>query len=283
MRKLITFSLLFTLTNCAPPQDEAFDISHSVKSGVEAPSQWVGGRNAFPLQLSLSNNFTSSERETIKEMATNWSDSVNSLNNESEHELISSSEKLILFNTQNNINELDSSNLNDYKDSTMGVYKITEWNSELPPTALAVTQIYGNRRGNKIVIEHADILLNYENFSFSSENGFGYDLATVVVHEMGHFLGLYHDNSSTDESIMYPSISRFTINRYPKTRDIHNLETKYEINSASTNLESSNFRSLASSFEKQVDEQSEAVVIRQELHADGKCHHLQNGKLVHKH
>lgn len=272
-------SLLFVLTNCAPPQDEAFDISHSVNSGDEVPSEWVGGKNAFPLQLNLSNNFTTSERDTIKAMANNWSHSINSLETETktdseapiENEIINSSQQVTFFDTQNAISELDSSNLNDYKDSTMGVYKVTEWNSELPPTALAVTQIYGNRQGNKIVIHHADILLNYENFSFSTENGFGYDLATVVVHEMGHFLGLYHDHSSTDESIMYPSISRFTINRYPKTKDIYNLQAKYMLNNLSS-------ASIDSSFHS-----AEAVVIRQELHADGKCHHLENGKLIHKH
>ena len=269
--------MLLLLSNCAPPQDEAFDISQSVTSGDEVPSQWASGKNAFPLQLSLSSNFTSAEKETIKSMAINWSDSVST----PDLSVTNSNDKLIFFNTNEDIKELNSVNLNDYKDSTMGVYKVTQWNSDLPPTALAVTQIYGNRQGDKIIIQHADILLNYENFSFSTEHGFGYDLATVVVHEMGHFLGLYHDYSSTDESIMFPSINRFTINRYPKTRDVNNIESKYQIKSYSQQIA----RSPAG---LQLDGQNDIeigqeVVIRQELHADGKCHHRYNGKLIHHH
>jgi len=208
------------LSACGPQNEEAFTSSPSISSGSDlAPSKWSSPAQAFPLQLSMSNDFNTTEVAAIQSVADEWS--------------VSTKSSSQFFDTTNFISEKSSDDLNTYKDGEMGVYKLSSWPSSLPPTALAVTQIFGLRKNagsphEYIEIQHADILVNYQNFSFSSSGGFGYDLQTVLLHEMGHFLGLYHDNSSVDESVMYPTISRFTDNRVPRSRDIANIATKYE-------------------------------------------------------
>lgn len=203
------------MSSCAPQNEEAFHTSRSAASSNLSPSHW--STNSFPLQLRISSDFNNDESEAIGDMADQWSASVN--------------DEIQFFDTTNTTSEKNTSNINAYNDGTMGVYKLTTWPSEFPGTALAVTQIFGTKRnnGSYIQINHADIMVNYANFSFSTDYGFGYDLQTVILHEMGHFLGLYHDTSSVDESIMYPTISRFKTNREPLDRDISNVEDKYNV------------------------------------------------------
>ncbi len=221
MKKNYAMYLTFIglLSACGPQNEEAFTSNSSISSGNDlAPSKWSNPSAAFPLQLSMSSDFDATEVAAIQSVADEWS--------------ISTKSSSQFFDTTNYISEKSSGDLNSYNDGEMGVYKLTAWPGALPPTALAVTQIFGMRKNagttyEFIEIQHADILVNYQNFSFTSSGGFGYDLQTVMLHEMGHFLGLYHDESSIDESVMYPTISRFTDNRVPKERDINNIDTKY--------------------------------------------------------
>ena len=208
--------------SCAPKSEEAFRATASAQSGYMAPSYWNGGVARLPLRLDISSDFSVDETQAIVETGNQWSTSIQN--------------KAQLLDTSINTAEKNTTNLNAYYDDTMGVYKLTTWPSELPGTALAVTQIFGLRKNigsssERIEIQHADILVNYDYFSFSTNDTFGYDLKTVVLHEMGHFLGLYHDESSVSQSVMYPTISRYMNNRVPKERDINNIYAKYGISS----------------------------------------------------
>ncbi len=165
----------------------------------------------------MGSNLTADEKTAIQDASTAWDNSVNN--------------QYQFFNfSASSIDE--KSNLDAYRDSELGIYKTYDWPDELPGTALAVTQIYGTQRNigrssEYIEINHADILLNYDYFSFSTDDSWGYDLSTVVLHEMGHFLGLYHSNTSYESSVMYPTISRYVENRTPKNEDITTLLAKY--------------------------------------------------------
>jgi len=174
----------------------------------------------FPLNIKLGSNLIDSEKDAISNAATSWSNSTNHITD--------------FFNLSDSDIE-KKSNLSSYKDAEFGIYKLYEWPSSLPQSALAVTQIYGTKRNTGsskeyIEINHADILINFDYFSFSTDDSWGYDLQTVILHELGHFIGLYHNNISSEYSVMYPTISRYSINRTPASFDIEEVENKYQSN-----------------------------------------------------
>lgn len=242
------------MISCAPQNEQAFHTSRSAASTALSPSMWP--MNAFPLNLKISSSFDNNESQAIQDMANQWSASVN--------------DEIQFFDTTATTSEKNTTNINAFNDGTLGVYKLAQWPSEFPASALAVTQIFGTKKnsGQYIQIDHADILVNYENFSFSTDYGFGYDLQTVVLHEMGHFLGLYHDTSSVQESIMYPTISRFNTNRAPKDKDINNIDNKYNLQSSVSAASARKY--LVPSKQVMNDEPGMPIAIIFEIYPNGK-------------
>ena len=275
LTKKFTFLLIFTaIVACKPADEEQFlrKETSAYTSGLP-PAKWANN-SVFPINLQISTDFASEEASVIGNASTSWSESVD--------------DSIQFFETSSSTTPLDQ-NLSSYKDSTYGVYKLTTWPTELPAMALAVTQIYGIHKdigGNneRIEISHADILVNYEYFTFSTDDSWGYDLESVILHEMGHFLGLYHEENPSIDSVMYPTISRYNINRTPHEIDEENLNSKYirNINSALNRL-AVNTSDL---------EYSEEVVLQFELLANGKeqikikygdRHEILNSKCNHHH
>lgn len=194
------------------------DSSSSALSERLVPSKWKSP-SVFPLSIKYGNSFSPEEVSALELSATNWSNGTEN--------------KIDFFDlSPSTFNELQSLDL--YDDSEFGIYKLSSWPKDLPATALAVTQIYGNRynigsESEFIEIDHADILINFEKFTITTDQSWGYDLQTIVLHEMGHFLGLYHDKTSAEESIMYPTISRYIQGREPKLKDINEILKKYPV------------------------------------------------------
>lgn len=255
MKKIILLiTLLIGIISCAPQNKEAFLTQRSAASSSGLPSRWPA--SSFPINLQISSDFSNDEIDAIKDMANQWS--------------LSTNNQISFFETTQETNEKAYANINSYNDNQTAVYKLSEWPSEFPASALAVTQVFGTKVNSGaynqyIKIEHADIMINYDNFEFSTNYGFGYDLQTVILHEMGHFLGLYHDNSSPDESIMYPSISRFRDNRLPKDKDSYNIEILYSLN---RNVASVNNFLTSSYYNSEV--LGEKVVLIYEIYPNGK-------------
>lgn len=259
MKNLLFFATFcLILVGCAPKNEEAFTNSRSISSVTNSYSRWPS--SAFPLELSISSDFSMDEADAIANMAAQWSQATDN--------------KKEFFTTTQSTQEKGTENLNQYNDKTMGIYKITNWPKDLPKSALAITQIFGHKvnvgtANEYIKIDHADILVNFDTFEFSTDYGYGYDFQTVVLHEMGHFLGLYHDNSSAEESVMYPSISRFRDNRQPKYRDIDNITSLYSVQNtmqSKTTFTQNNFMSNLN-----MDANSEQpVVIIYEMYPNGK-------------
>lgn len=268
--KLVLTSLsLLVMVSCDPGGVSDLRSSNGSKTAnALVPSYWPSSA-AFPLNVRVSTAFSGAETDSIRTSADSWSTAV--------------SNKETFFSTANTTTE-KSSSLGSYNDGLLGVYKLTSWPSELEPTALAVTQLFGVRKNigtssEVIEISHADILVNYDNFSFSTDGGSGYDLETVVLHEFGHFLGLGHDDSAPSLSVMYPSISSFTQSREPKSNDSTRLENLYKLSGQAT-ASNANFRGLASVKSEQQNEEDEYVVIQYELRADGTEKVKMNNKYV---
>jgi hypothetical protein len=189
-------------------------------------------------------------------------------------------------------------------DGILGIYKATTWPSDVSEDALAITQLFGRRYNvgeatEYVSIVEADILVNYKpglyGFTYDTvDNGPGYDLRTIVLHEMGHFLGLQHiptydyrpDSESNlgraaykETSVMYPSVSSIEQKRIPQTKDINALVNKYNIGSGATPA----MVASADRYRPQNNDPGKNVKIVIELRASGECVHKENGAVIRRH
>lgn len=259
--------LLILATGClGRPNDDLSGDDN--KSPTDLQSIWGMGKNDFPLDLGIDSGFNAEEIVAINEMGANWTNATN--------------DEIDFFHFYNLPADTPYNQLNQYKDNKMGVYKITKWFKDLPNQALAVTQIYGTKYETNIEINHADILINYEYFNFATGSEFGYDLRSVVLHEMGHFLGMYHENSSPANSVMYPSINRFTQNRVPKSIDIKNIKNKY-LNPIQNHQSESLVTQKTSIGHKSKPDIGEPIIIQMELYPDGLCVHRTRSEFIGAH
>jgi hypothetical protein len=175
----------------------------------------------------------------------------------------------------------------EFKDSELGIYKSHNWFSNVSSQALAITQFYGYVRtdsslGNYIDLTHADIIVNYRDFGpnltmhLPASTG-NYDLPTIVIHEMGHFLGLCHEANRSPLppiSIMEPYY--YSTQRVLMARDKTKINDLYSNNTITPLIAKVGSNAIA---------MPEGTPVRGiiELRANGKCMHYINGKLVYEH
>ena len=110
------------------------------------------------------------------------------------------------------------------RDGYSVIYWLSDWEAS-KPTEQARTTIYWT--GNRIY--EADMRINAHNFTFygaeSSDSIVGVDLESLVIHELGHVLGLAH--TTANGSVMVPSLASNTARRDPGTMDIQSLKCEY--------------------------------------------------------
>lgn len=265
---------LATLTSCVSKTTDAETTSGNINAS--APYMWSAA--AFPRSLKISEDFTADEVANITAMSSAWETSVENKKNFFEHGADKAAE---ISSPTLNMDALGDDNIE-------GVYKIVNWPTTLPGSALAVTQLFGRRfnigsPSEYVRIEHADILINEHLYNFRTGNTHvngSFDLRTVLLHEMGHYLGLNHKYGDT---VMIPSIGEYSINRAPTNTDTADIAGKYSISLGTGTSSAIVAHSAGPKYVPLNNDPGKKIRILVELMADGVCVHKENGAVIQRH
>lgn len=276
MKIVLTLTALIIFSSCTPTGKlESAASTGPIKVG--APYKWH--ISAFPRNFQLSKSFSPEEKQNIQAMTGAWETSIGSqidfFTDTNETEEVSKP------NSELNLDALG-------KDGINGIYKISKWPKGLSITALAVTQIFGRRHNigaaNEFVqIEHADILINDHYYLFRTDDnasGWTYDLQTVVLHELGHFLGLGHKDG---DSVMIPSIGSRSANRTPTDTDISDISSRYNLITLPVELQGKAMVARKLDYSPAKNDPGQEIRILIELLSDGECVHKENGAIIRRH
>lgn len=228
--RIVFFILMFSLFSC---KEETTEVE-SHQYGLSLSTLSWNPRN-FPtgsrIQLSLSEDFA----DTVQGASGDLSDETMQVAN-----LWDNSVDFVQF-FKPNINivpNLDYSNLESYWDAPantqIGIYSSQYWFREIPSQAVAITQFYAvadSYNGQSYYrLLHADIIFNVRNheFSMDPDDGHKYHYPTVLLHELGHLLGLDHNFNFSAGSIMIPSFHQGYSQTELSGVDGMNLKSKYQ-------------------------------------------------------
>ncbi len=173
---------------------------------------------------------------------------------------------------------------NYLNDGEFGIYWHSSWFTNISNSVLAITTFRGTRRqvgtdSEWVELLHADIVVNgRHNFSVDSSDMNTYHLPSVLLHELGHFIGLVHQTDGRP-AVMAPSLSRLDSYDTPFVADDEALQNIYSSYTSSV----SGLESAKGVLPKRPKEEGQIVQGWIELHTDGECRHYQNGHLVGKH
>lgn len=170
-----------------------------------------------------------------------------------------------------------------FRDSEIGIYKSHTWFTNVSRSALAITQFFGvvstdATLGEYIKLTHADIIMNYRDygarFTMNNNPAFDFDVPTVVLHEIGHLLGLCHESSAS--SVMAPYYLTDQRSLFQFDQDI--IQDLY----VTANIAS--MSAMKNTKQAVIDAAPGTTVTGIiELRTDGECIHTINGKEVFKH
>lgn len=274
--KLALFILnLMIFTSCVPTKTTD---ATTTSGNINASAPYLWSASSFPRDLKISDQFTVAEVGNITAMSTAWETGVQNKKNFIDHNAVKT--------TEISSPTLNMDTLGD--DGVEGVYKILNWPTTLPGSALAVTQIFGRRfnigsPSEYVRIEHADILLNDHFYDFRTGNTHvnnSFDLRTVMLHEMGHYLGLNHKYGDT---VMIPSIGEYSSNRAPTNTDIADMASKYSITLGTGSSSAIVAQNVQPQYVPLNNDQGTRIKILIELMADGECVHKENGAVIQRH
>lgn len=276
MRMLFTFCLLLcSLVGCKPKVTSVREPASFGASG-SIPRYWSN----LPLTIYVANDFdqdfpslANDQLNPFEEMMLAWDNQVN-VN-------LFRLEPSSSFRSTN----LEYSSLASYHDNEMGIYRIDQWFPDVTKDALAIAQYFFIRTNVGTASEfnqiyHADILINYETHQFYLDHTaqkFGkYDLQTVVLHELGHVVGINHLSGS---AVMNAFLSTNEQKRSPLTNDINAIRALYQPSAPAFILSGMTDQGPRDPHPDE-GQKGRGVI---ELLKSGECRHYEDGKLVHSH
>ena len=274
MKSIVTCCLLFIVAGC-------FEVSEKVSSSqIQTPNNYLW-KGVFPKSIYISRDYKNIFCETGDSAKMhdfcNGSDAssgvrVTALMADRWNELFVNYNFISLKETvPNDFKDIFTSIGEVNKDGYNGIYTLTDtqWTaSGFKESTLGVTVLIGKTNENRqYIIQEGDILIGP-----SSE---GYNLGTILLHEMGHFLGLQHNESvERTQTVMYPYIGSSDVKQTPMSVDKQSLNRLYMVSGSIG--QDSRRREIP-------DGNGEEVRIVFELGADKNCRHLINGKLIETH
>lgn len=262
---LVLLCLIALLVSCGGAGETGSANSFAASAG----NYW--STSVFPVDLRVASSFSSAEVTAVDDMAIEWSDAVEN--------------QMTFFQSVTSTSNKEYSNTNNYNDGEQGIYQLNTWPAEFPTTALAVTQLFAipNSAGG-YRITHADILINEEFYNFTTNpSDFGnYDFHTVVLHELGHFLGLGHESFSVD-SVMQPSVSKLDANRVTTNADRGNIAELYGLSTSYVGFATLSAGGYSPVIAGSSTGSEGPVKMIMQLMEDGECQHVIEGEIVHKH
>lgn len=272
MKTLLFVPILLSLVACNATKTENVTTGGVVTNTT--PHIW--GSQTFPKTVYLSEDFDTAEVDSINDMADKW-------------DVASEGNKSFFLIQSTPVAEKSETvaNSDGFKDNIFAVYKVVKWPTDLP-SALAVTQMFGTlynsgESDEYFSVQHADILVNYRYTFYSADSGYGYDLKTVLLHEMGHFIGLNHQTVSYANrytTVMYPSVSSGDKKRDPMPLDKVTLASHYNYTLSGS---SGTSQMVAPRKEYKPRNAGTEIKMQIELYPDGECVHRMNGKVVNRH
>ncbi len=238
---LLTFLLFLSLSGCQKTPEKKTPSSalptppSDTRNTPETITEEIFWDAKFlPLEIRYADNLTPTEQKAVKEAFSLWRE-----------EIGENTEKTVA-RIQGETPAFESEYLEDFTDNTIGIYFFKDLFPSQNKNALAITRYEGYIRYKSkteaiITLDHADIFVNGFTFNFtdkSTEEGeedlSSFDFKSVLLHEMGHLLGLSH--SVKNDSVMRPSITIQTVFSTLSQEDKDLIQEKYPRNSAQENM-----------------------------------------------
>lgn len=271
---LLSATLIVLITSSCVPESDGINVA-------VIPLRWDA--SSLPLTVKVDANIVlpaadddtgiNDQYDLFEEMQKEWNDA-------------DTTRTFFVLDHNQNTAAVQTADLDSYYDGEVGIYLSDNWFSEIGYGVLAITSYFAENRGDYYRLVHGDIMVNnlHYNYTFDKLNTSTafYDMPSVILHELGHLLGLKHTTSSSVESIMYPQLGGGEKKRSLSFFDSQSITNLY--NNSALALSALSVSSSAS-LDASTQDSDKPKYIRGyiELRADGTCHHYQEGKLVEVH
>lgn len=282
MRQLLLIVSFFYISGCIPKIEESkIKLVPRTQGGTASlQGRWSAANLAAPLQVNISTDLTddflpadldgAGDNPIVQAMKT-WNNA---------HPDVDFF-KVPAVGVANK----ESTDLTTYRDGELGIYRSDAWFPGISSGTIAITQFYGYIRNSGasdsyIDLTHADIIMNYRDHAFSTApNSFEFDIETVVLHELGHFVGLKHPNDYYIPGVMQATLAQGEQRQTLLAYDNNSLLSNY----AGYNPNLSSGEAASATRDTRANETDEEIRGIFELKINGDCLHWINDELVKVH